>query len=105
MRRARAIKYTGEYAMYIISEGAAADCVEHYQAAIWYARHNIQIAAGIRLRAPHRDFQKWEAYQDGLQDFHRECYGWESPLKSGAIVKREEISFMSKMLFLPLFWH
>jgi len=28
---AKAIKYTGEYAMYVISESAAADCVEHYR--------------------------------------------------------------------------
>jgi UDP-glucose 4-epimerase len=28
---ARAIKYTGEYAMYVISESAAADCIEHYR--------------------------------------------------------------------------
>ena len=41
---ARAIKYTGEYAMYVISESAAADCVEHYR-----QKNGIQ---GIIFRLP-----------------------------------------------------
>ena len=41
---AKAIKYTGEYAMFSISEGAAEDCVEHYR-----QQHSMQ---GITFRLP-----------------------------------------------------
>ena len=40
----KAIKYTGEYAMFSISEGAAEDCVEHYR-----QQHGMQ---GITFRLP-----------------------------------------------------
>lgn len=40
----RAIKYTGEYAVYSISESAAADCVEHYR-----QQYDVQ---GIIFRLP-----------------------------------------------------
>lgn len=41
---ARAIRYTGEYAMYVISESASADCVEHY-----HQEYGLQ---GIIFRLP-----------------------------------------------------
>lgn len=62
---ARAIRYTGEYAMYVISESAAADCVEHYR-----QEYGIQ---GIIFRLP-------PVYGYGP---HTEIFKNGKPLKTG----------------------
>lgn len=61
----RSIKYTGEYAMFSISESAAADCVEHYE--------QTYAIEGIVLRLP-------PVYGYGP---HTEIFKGGKPLKTG----------------------